>query len=259
MPSISVTGSAGIRAGFWRRFLSRFLDVIIVWLPFQIIAAFLFAATSGWVHETGGITFTTCVLGEQIPSDLVPPPPVGSNFSRECHVYFFGMETARYVQVGRATREGTTTKRFWRSYTLDREGHPISGVSLDWFAIVAFIAYVIAMETRTGATLGSRATRIRVRNTAAPDVTGVPLRKIIVRYVGLFLGLGPPFAIFLIYFVFYGGDLEAMFDSKPFLWAAAAATVLGLGWTIVLIAQMIAKHDPIYDRIAGTAVVRTST
>jgi hypothetical protein len=31
------------------------------------------------------------------------------------------------------------------------------------------------------------------------------------------------------------------------------------GWIIFLSAQMARKRDPLYDRIAGTAVVRAST
>jgi uncharacterized RDD family membrane protein YckC len=71
---------------------------------------------------------------------------------------------------------------------LDREGHPINGVSIDLFVMAVFIAYVIAMETRTGATLGGRATRIRVLNAAATDASGVPLRKSMVRYLVLCIG-----------------------------------------------------------------------
>jgi hypothetical protein len=66
---------------------------------------------------------------------------------------------------------------------LDREGHPIEGVSLDWRAIAVFVAYVIALETRTGATLGGRVAWIRVLDAAAPDAAGVPLRTVIIRYL----------------------------------------------------------------------------
>jgi hypothetical protein len=115
----------GTRADFWRRFLTYLIDIIIVWMPIQIIAALLFATTSGWIQGTGGVTYTSCVTGPQMPESLDPPPPAGSNFARECHVYFFGAETARYVQVGRSTREGSSTTAVWRIYMLDREGHPI--------------------------------------------------------------------------------------------------------------------------------------
>jgi hypothetical protein len=32
---------------------------------------------------------------------------------------------------------------------LDRDGHPFDGVSVDWIMMLALIAYLIAMETRT--------------------------------------------------------------------------------------------------------------
>ena len=62
---------------------------------------------------------------------------------------------------------------------LDQEGRPIEGVWVDWIMILALIAYVVVMETRTGATLGDRWTRIRVVDALAHDVRGVTLSKII--------------------------------------------------------------------------------
>jgi RDD family len=40
----------GPRAGYWRRFLALLIDYIIVLLPFQLIAALLFVATSGFIQ-----------------------------------------------------------------------------------------------------------------------------------------------------------------------------------------------------------------
>jgi hypothetical protein len=56
---MSVDPPIGMRASFWRKFLTYLIDIIIVWMPIQIIAALLFATTSGWIQETGGITYIT--------------------------------------------------------------------------------------------------------------------------------------------------------------------------------------------------------
>src|SRR5262245_54723119 len=115
------------RAGFWRRLVAFVIDIAIVSVPFQLVAAILFATTSGWIQYSGGITFTRCEDSREVPEGLAPPPPAGSNLARDCRVYFFGAETARRLRVGRVTRDGATTKFIWRDYMLDREGHPING------------------------------------------------------------------------------------------------------------------------------------
>ena len=86
----------GVRAGFWRRSFALFLiDLIIISVPFQLIVAFLFVATSGNIQMGGGVRYTICSkLDEAMPDGLVPPPPARSNFARECNVYFFGAQLA---------------------------------------------------------------------------------------------------------------------------------------------------------------------
>jgi hypothetical protein len=57
MPFGFYGGDAAIglpRAGFWRRLLSLIVDVIVVMLPFQILAAVLFTATGGTVQMDSG-------------------------------------------------------------------------------------------------------------------------------------------------------------------------------------------------------------
>jgi hypothetical protein len=236
----------GPRAGFWRRALAVMIDCIIVGLPFQVIAAILFAATSGWIQmSVGGVTYTSCVVVQQIPDTLTPPPPAGANIAHECRVFFFGVETARILKLDRTTTKGAITKTIYlRTYMLDREGHPINGVSIDWFVMAVLVAYVVARETRTGATLGDRAARIRVVDVAAADASGVPFRKIIVRYLVLYIGFAPAYAIQLFF-----GDMNAT--------AVIVLTwTLGFGWIIVNVVLIIGPFDPLYDRIARTAVVR---
>jgi uncharacterized RDD family membrane protein YckC len=258
MPFESATSPDEIiepRAGFWRRFLAFVIDVIIVSLPFQVIGAILFVATSGWIQQSGGVTYTICAFIKTAPDGLAPPPPAGSNFARQCSVYFFGAETARRLQVGRVTKEGTTTKTVWRGYMLARNGHPIDGVSINWIVMVVFIAYLLVMERRTGATLGNLTMRIRVIEAAEPDYLGVPLRKIIFRYLVMLIGFVPLITVALVYGVRYGENLEAVADSDVFAWLQIAG-IAGVGWGIFLTVPVVRKRDPLYDRIAGTAVVR---
>jgi uncharacterized RDD family membrane protein YckC len=233
------------------------IDGIIISLPFQVAVAILFAVTSGRIQQVSGFTYTNCSVRQTVPDGLAPPPPAGSNFARECNVYFFGAQTARTLQVGRVTKEGAITKTVSRGYMLDRQGRPIDGVSADWIVMMAFIAYLLAMETRTGATLGDRAMRIRVIDAAVPAAPSVPVRKIVTRYLAVSVGFLPMLAVALAYFGPYGPDFEEIAASNIFtwLWITGAAA---FGWVIFLTVQIIRKRDPLYDRIAGTAVVRVA-
>jgi len=57
------------RAGFWRRLWSIIIDSIIVMLPFQMLAAVLFATTAGMIQMNSGF-FSNCVAGKTIPQGL---------------------------------------------------------------------------------------------------------------------------------------------------------------------------------------------
>jgi uncharacterized RDD family membrane protein YckC len=249
----------GVRAGFWRRSLAFLIDVIIISVPFQVIVAFLFVATSGHIQMGSPVAaHTICSKLETVPDGLVLPPPAGSNFALECNVYFFGAQTARILQVGRVTIKETTAQTVSRSYMLDRDGHPIDGVSVGWIVMLALIAYLVALETRTGATLGDRAMRIRVVDVAAPAEPSVPLRKIVTRYLAMSIGFLPMLAVMLTYFGPYGPDIEEIAASNIFTWVWIAGAA-ELGWIIFLSVQIIRKRDPLYDRMAGTAVVCVAT
>lgn len=281
-----------VRAGVWRRMLALSIDSLIVSVLFQLIVAVLFVATSGRIQMYGDVAYTSCSKLETMPEGLAPPPLAGANFARECNVYFLGAQTARILQVGHATNEGKATEAASQNYMLDRGGHPVDGVSIDWIAMLALIAYLVVMETRTGATLGSRAMGIRVIDAAAPAAPSVPLRKIVLRYLAVLIGLLPTFAGLIIYFGLHGSldQLDMLFKLSrgDSLWTkvelgagalqwhpifgelldlpdillgaapplfGAGAMVLG-GWVIFLMVQIARKRDPLYDRIAGTAVVR---
>jgi hypothetical protein len=65
---------AEVRAGFWRRWLALLIDGIIISLPFQLMVAILFAATSGRIQQFGGITYVS--LENAIPFMTGWPEPL---------------------------------------------------------------------------------------------------------------------------------------------------------------------------------------
>lgn len=242
------------RAGFWRRWLATLIDSIVVIFPFQVLAAILFAATAGGVQMNSGF-FRACAPATSVPKALDPPPPHDSNFASTCHVSFFGATTGATLTVGRTTREGTTTTNVSQNYMVDADGKPIRGTSIDGIVGLAFLAYLVGMVWKTGRSLGARTVGVRVVDAATPGTSGVPLRKAITRYLAMVLGAAPALAILIYQRVAVGGSADAMFTASFFRWFMYAGG-LGALWAVVLIFQIARKKDPVYDRLAGTAVLR---
>jgi hypothetical protein len=138
---------------------------------------------------------------------------------------------------------------------LDKEGTPISGTSIDWIYQLGFIAYLVGLVWKTGRTLGDRAAGTRVIDVANPGAAGVPLGRAVGRYLAMMIGAVPALALLIYQYAAAGGSADAIFTGQFFQWFAYAALFGGL-WTIVMIAQIALKTDPVYDRLAGTAVVK---
>jgi RDD family len=242
------------RAGFWRRWLATLIDTIVIVFPFQVLAAVLFSMTAGMVQMDNGF-YTFCAGVKTVPPFLNPPPPHDSNFARVCRVSFFGAPTGAILTVGRITREGATTMSVSHGYMLDNNGNPIDGLSIDWIVMLAFLTYLIVMIWKTGRSVGARILGTKVIDVADPGASGVPIRKAIIRYLAMAIGFVPAFALLIYQYAAHGGAADAMFPAGFFRWFMYAGG-LALLWGVVLMFQIAAKKDPVYDRLAGTAVVK---
>jgi uncharacterized RDD family membrane protein YckC len=243
-----------LRGGFWRRAIAFLIDVLVVFVPFQLLVVVLYMSSDGAVQMTSGITFTECRNVTSLPGGLDPPPPAGANFARLCRASFFGLETARWVVVGRATKEGITTKTISRSYTIGPDGKPKQAISIDTIAVLALFLYLVVLEWRLGATLGKRIQDIRVMDVAHAAHMGIPFRSAVLRNVAIGGGFFVMAAVLLVFYIANGGDLEATF-SGSFFWWLAVAGVLASAFYVWIFVHIVARRDPIYDQIAGTAVV----
>jgi hypothetical protein len=254
-PALDVTTEPR-RGGFWRRWLSGIIDIVIVMLPFSALAAILFSMTAGMVQMDNGL-FNTCTTYTDVPKvALDPPPPHDANFSRICHFWFFTAKTGSVLIVGRTTKDGNMTTTVNQSYMLDASDKPIRGYSIDWIVWLALLAYLIIMTCKLGRSLGDRVVNLRVIDTANPAASGVPLAKAFLRYPAMAIGFVPVFALLIWRSIASGGSADAAFTADAFKWLTAAL-LLGGVWSIVLIVQVARKRDPYYDRLAGTAVIRT--
>jgi hypothetical protein len=185
-----------------------------------------------------------------------PPPPRDSNFSRTCHVSFFGATTGAVLTVGRITREGTMTTTVTQGYMIDKDGKPVNGFAIDWIVWLALLAYLVIMTWKSGRSLGDRAAKLRVIDTTDPGAPGVPLLKAFIRYPAMMIGFVPVFALLIWRYFAGSGSADAMFTADTFRWAMILLLIAAV-WEIVLIVQVARKKDPYYDRLAGTAVIRT--
>jgi hypothetical protein len=71
----------------------------------------------------------------------------------------------------------------------------------------------------------------------------------------MFTGVAPMLVIFLFCLALYGGDIEAILAGNAPKWIALAA-IPAFAWAVVILVQIASKRDPLYDKVAGTAVVR---
>jgi hypothetical protein len=71
----------------------------------------------------------------------------------------------------------------------------------------------------------------------------------------MIIGFVPALALFSYQRAMSDGSADAMFTDRFFRWFIYA-DIVALIWSVLLIIQVARKKDPVYDRLAGTAVVR---
>ncbi|MBI3700840.1 MAG: RDD family protein [Afipia sp.] len=245
-----------LRAGFWRRSFSLFIDAILIFIPFQIIAAVLFALTAGHVQFTaGGFDTSVCYKVTGIPGDLKPPPPANFNVAQVCKKSLFGAETARLLTLARVTKDGNVTYTISETYSLGTSNEQIDAWSLNWPAYLVLLAYLFAFKLRKGGTLGDRAAKISVVDDTLKTNLPPPIKQMAIRYAAI---LGPflvTAAIILALAKTIGTTAEDM-AKYHCLVAAFALMAPALVYYLICLVQIVRKTDPYWDRWAMTAVVR---
>ena len=239
--------------GFWRRLAAFIVDGFVVLVPLQLATVVLFSLTDAKVQ--GSLLGTQqCEQVTHLPQGLDPPPFAGANWAAICKSSFFGFQTAHVLTVATVTQNGSTTKTISRSYTLDGEGRPNSAFVADWLAIVLLFAYVIPFETLRGATFGKSLVRIRTVVKKTPERIGLPLKTTLGREGAKLLGFIPGLMFPLMFLAGYGPD-NPQWD-EVFWPLSLCVLAVSFAWAAWIIADVVRKRDPIYDRLAGTAVLR---
>ncbi len=242
------------RAGFWRRFFAVLIDSIVLLIPLQIIAAVLFSFSSGFIQMESGVVSTSCSRVNEIPSNLIPAPPANFNAALYCRVFFFGADVARSLTVSQVTKVGQVTKSISQKYMLNTEDGAINGYTLDWIFQLAMLAYLVTIVSVRSATIGHSVLKLRVVDLENISSRTVPYRKAMKRYLAMLIPWVPLLMIVIFYLVLFWGDTSAIRESNIF-YPLVLAGLFALCWNLYILKDIVAKVDPIYDRLAGTALL----
>ena len=197
-----------------------------------------------------------------LPGDLEPPPPSDANFAVDCRYSLLGLaDTGRVLTVGKIStvNQGysSATTSIGRTYGLGADGLRRGVVSLDGLVLLFFLIYLILLQSRYGATAGMALLKIRVISAESPRSVGVPPLKALIRLVVLFVGFIPVLAYLIWRFLPREADLQQFLGypsrSAPIL--LTAALLLSGAFYLWILIDVIRRRDPVYDRIARTAVV----
>jgi uncharacterized RDD family membrane protein YckC len=219
--------------------------------------AVVYPLTNGAIQVSSGIVINSCgpINITKLPTDLGPPPPAGANYALVCRTSLFGWETARWLAVGRVTKEGIVTKKIEHTYRMGPDNKLRNAYAVDWIVMLAIFIYLVTLEHRAGATVGKRQLGLQVVDANDPDRTGVPLRKAVARNLFMWMGFAPALIVLVGAFLSNGAEADAIFTDTFFFWFTAAGlfALVIVAWMVVEVAR---KRDPLYDAIARTAVIR---
>ena len=250
------------RAGFWRRFGAFAVDFLLVAIPFQLIAAALFAVSNGMIQSGSGLLANSCVDLDAVPPGLqtmIENP----NEVRDCRKTFFGLDTARELSVSRVEKVSETfttrvTERFW----LDANGQLTDrlGNRIDWIFVVGLFLYLILLDSRRGATVGGRLLKTRITDMTQSQAVGLPLGRAALRRLAPLAGFLPFAVCGALVWTIVGSaqdDLTAMVQHPLYPVVFYGGLLIGVAWIIWIAIAAARKRDPIHDRLARAAVFRS--
>lgn len=242
------------RVGFWRRVGAVLIDALCIAFPCSLLGGLLFAVSGGVLQMTSpGLQARACQDLTSYPQGLSPAPPTDSNYAVLCDSYFLAGRTGSVLIVGARNVDAVITTDRWASYLLTADGRT-GAVDVSWITPLAFVIYLLLVQNRYRRTLGQRLMRSRLMLADNAEATRIPFRRLALRYAILLAGYVPTLILSgaaTIAFVAGAATPLMFFAGVSGAWLLGAAW---WGWNTVLIVR---KKDPVYDRLARIAVVRT--
>lgn len=181
-----------VRAGLWPRAIALLIDGCCITLVLGILGLVLFAPTGGKIRVQHMLLGSQSCTAEnpQIFQELDITLPSDFRVTQigRCTNSLLGYVHDSVLVAAEVTRSGATTIIRELTYPLDTTGHPTRPFYLDSMWVLIFAIYVIALEWRTGRTLGKDLMDVRVRSQSGTGPGFAPVvKRFLVRFFGLVL------------------------------------------------------------------------
>jgi hypothetical protein len=239
------------RGGFWRRTFAILIDVIAIVAVLQLAALALFPLSNGRVQFSGGPFYAlNCQRLEAVPEGVAIPAEFGVNSITDCRQSFFGLPTARTLNLNRITEVGGVTKVAQVRHMLDARGRPVRGWPLEIFILPLLIALRFWLDHGRGSP-GRRICRLRLAD--GMDGLQPPPTSLNGRYAALTLPLAP---------LWLWSAVGALFPGSQLIGAPVYLLCwIGTGFPLLIAMleaadSIIRRRDAYYDRFAQTTVLR---
>lgn len=257
------------RAGFWRRVAAAVVDFLVVIVPLQLLLATAFAATGGGIQGDFGLTWTSC----SAPSDDVRSLLMGGVLRISdprvspvaCTTRFAGLPTRVQLALVRGGREEASGSQDesprLAMIAVDADLLPSRPLTVSWLPLPIYAIVIASLWAMTGKTLGARLFRFRVVALAAPARPGIGDRAAWKRILYWFtvngILTGPLYVLMTLGAIGLGAIFvgpDGTVRAEVF-WGIVALVPLQFGVGLWMLVDIVRRRDPIYDRLAGTAVI----
>jgi hypothetical protein len=252
MSSVSLAVPArSATVGLWPRLGALVLDLVVVIVAVQLLTTAVHYASRGEVQGALGLAFVDCQPTRDVPK-LDPPPPQGYSFVMHCQRSLLGLDMANWLAIGKVVSlgDGHFDKQV-QQYAIGPQGDQAFAPTIagDGWIVFAIFAYLPIADWLFGATVGKWIVGLRTIDVRNPSRRGLPFWKAVVRQAAIQAGILLSTAIIFVYQL-AGADLEQSTDLARLLYLVV------LGWILWNSGRLLVGWESLYDRAAGTTVVR---
>jgi hypothetical protein len=243
------------KAGFWRRAIGWFVDVIIIAAALQLLGMALYSPTDGHVQSGSSIVRVEwCVPLFKSPEGVEVPPDFHPNFAVDCTTSLLGAPFSRSATIGRVTMNGAVRTSVAVSFSLDAEGRYSRVFDLTLLFVPLFMVYRGFFENRGGRTLGRLIAGTKVVGFQAADAEAGWL---LLRYLTFFAPLTPIVAYIAWIVIEPPFAPIAVLGPTGFFVLGIAVTAPFVVFALWAAIAVVQRKDTFYDRFAETRVIRT--